>query len=276
MIGMTQGNKCPLCGSPQVSQVVHLGRQAIRSCQNCTNAWTDPAPGAIDYAVENFHQYASGESHPKARRTLADLPGQWRDSVTMQVNLLNRSLKPNARILEIGCGEGILLEQLKLRGFDVVGIEPSDEASEIARSAGLNVKTGYFPETNIDGTVSTVIMTHVLEHLADPLKILAHVERVAPNGKLLLVQTNWRGLVPRLRRAGWYAWMPHQHFWHFTPRGLALLLEKLNWRTEHLEYSSLVHHRMLWLSNFATRIAGWGDQFHLLAQIPSRTNQVNA
>jgi 2-polyprenyl-3-methyl-5-hydroxy-6-metoxy-1,4-benzoquinol methylase len=186
----------------------------------------------------------------------------------MQADLLTRSLQPGARILEIGCGEGLLLGELAHRGFRVTGVEPSTTASEIARQNGLQVLTGYFPQIKPPGLFDTVIMSHVLEHLPQPLEILRAVQSIAPAGRVLFVQTNWKGLVPRVYRRRWYAWVPAEHYWHFTPGGLSRIFQPFDWRTIALEYSSLIHNENI-VTYLASLIPAWLDQFHLLTALPA-------
>jgi 2-polyprenyl-3-methyl-5-hydroxy-6-metoxy-1,4-benzoquinol methylase len=239
----------------------------IRACAACTNAWTDPAPGTIDYATANFHAHAVGAT--TARKSLADLPAQWRDSVVMQVSLLKKNLPAAARILEIGCGEGILLAELARAGFNVLGVEASETASAAARAAGLNVLTGYFPHSAARGPFDCIVISQVLEHLENPREILGEIAKLlAPDGRLLLVQTHWLGLMPQRYKEKWYAWVPDQHYWHFTPRGLEILAAPFGFTTETVEFSSLVHTRedgtLNQFSTIALTTPAGGDQFHLL------------
>ncbi|MEI8196150.1 MAG: class I SAM-dependent methyltransferase, partial [Phycisphaerae bacterium] len=181
-------------------------------------------------------------------------------------DLLARALPVLARVLEIGCGQGILLEQLAQRGLQVTGLELSVSAAAAARAAGLNVITGTLPHQAAAGPFDAVVMSQVLEHLADPDAMLEQIGQfISPRARLLLVQTNYRGWMPRWYRERWYAWVPEQHFWHFTPQGLGKLLGRWGWEVETVEYSSLVHtssHN----ADLALDLPGMGDQFHLLAR----------
>lgn len=253
--------KCPFCGASEIKVQLKTPNCKIVACLVCTNAWTVPQPGRVKYADENFHQQFSFTR-------LEDLPSQWKKGALMQVDLLARYLRPQAKILEIGCGVGILLKEFSRRGFDVFGIEPSKTASESARQSGLNVIQGYFPDTIVQGLFDAIIMSHVLEHIQEPIGLLKHVSHLAPGGYVLLVQTNWRGLMPRIYKEKWYAWVPEHHYWHFTPKGFQAILKLFNWRIIKVEYSSLFHHNRI-ISLFASMIPGFGDQFHLLAKIPT-------
>jgi SAM-dependent methyltransferase len=251
---------CPLCGFYKTKTLLVTRTWSIQCCPKCINAWTNPSPGDFSYAEQNFHA-------PFRFGSVRDLPPQWRKSVLIQADLLTKALHPGSDILEIGCGEGILLAELAGRGFRVSGIEPSNTASQYAREKGLNVLTGYFPCDKVSGPFDAVVMSQVLEHLSNPAEILREVARVVPGGIVLLVQTNWRGLMPRIYREKWYAWVPEQHYWHFTPKGLEVLIQPLRWAIERVEYSSLEHGNSV-LSRIGAVIPGLGDEFRLLARVP--------
>ena len=251
---------CQLCGSFKTRELFRTSEWGIAWCLTCTNAWSVPPPGKIDYEEQNFHSKFSFTD-------IADMPSQWKKGLLMQVKLLARYLSPQAKILEIGCGEGILLKELNRRGFDTCGIEPSKTASATACESRLNVIQGYFPVTEVSGSFDAVVMSHVLEHIQKPIGLLKQVSKLAPGGYVLLAQTNWRGLMPRLYKEKWYAWVPEHHFWHFTPKGLKIIFQKLKWEILKVEYSSLFHDNGI-ISRIGATLPGFGDQFQLLAHIP--------
>ncbi len=257
---------CPLCDCTKIHHLFTPGsgeKWIVEACGRCTNAWTIPSPKAISYEYDNFHAQFSFQS-------VADLPAQWKKSLLMQAELISKSLGPSARILEIGCGEGLLLSELGRRGFLVTGIEPSKSAGDVARGRGLNVITGYFPHSEVSGPFDAVVMSHVLEHMSNPTEVLHEVGKLVPEGKVLLIQTNWQGLVPRLQSRKWYAWVPEQHYWHFTPKGLSSVLENsLGWKVNKVQHSSLDHGSSR-LSRISELLPMFCDQFHLLADIPSK------
>jgi len=266
----THAASCPLCSSRKIKRVFSQPEWAINRCKACTNAWTVPSPGQVEYEAADFHASATHSHDLASPTTVDDLPEEWKQCVRGQAKLLVRHLPQRARVLEIGCGEGILLAELATVGFDVHGIEPSESGSARARRKGLNVLTGYFPHTKPDGYFDAVILSHVLEHLSDPMEILGSISKVVPQGYLLLVQTNYKGLVPRWDKENWYAWAPQEHFWHFTPRGLGVIAGPLGYYPVACEYSSLVHgaRRVAKLAVRASAIFPAAlDQCHLLLKL---------
>lgn len=252
---------CPFCNSSYIKKIIKGPSWSIFSCLDCTNAWTSPPPSNIDYEENNFHKKTSATS-------MDDLYPLWKKSIEMQIRLLTKHLKPNASILEIGCGQGMLMKKLENLKFDVYGIEPSAEASQIARKHGLNVVTGYFPNQSLplNKKYDAVIMSHTLEHVKDPGSLINEIKKIIPGGILMLVQTNWKGLMPKIYKSKWYAWAPEHHYWHFTPKGLSIYLNKFNFKIIEFEYSSLVHPKnIIWrISNLKPKFK---DQFHLIAKL---------
>ncbi|MCU0606086.1 MAG: class I SAM-dependent methyltransferase [Candidatus Edwardsbacteria bacterium] len=198
--------------------------------------------------------------------TLDDVSPQWRGAVLRQIDLLTSRLAPDAAILEIGCGRGLALRELKRRGYAARGIEISPAAAQAARSNGLDVQAADFMAPGNPGRYDAVFLSHVLEHMPDIGPLLDKVaSALKPAGVVVFAQTNWKGLVPRLQRERWYGWTPDQHYWHFTPKGLGAVLASRGWTVLRTEQSSLSHGNSP-LSRLGP-LVGMGDQFHLLATI---------
>ena len=194
------------------------------------------------------------------------MPSQWKQALIRQSEIIKKNLNKGASVLEIGCGQGLLLSMLA-NDFNVYGIEPSISASGIGREKGINIKTGYFPSDYFkDKKFDFIIISQVLEHVKDfNIFIDKLSDSLSFNGKILFAQTNFLGLMPRFLKSDWYAWVPEQHFWHFSPRGLRFILKSKNFFIKKIEYSSLEHNNNI-LSRFFKIFPTTGDQFFLLAK----------
>ncbi len=98
-------------------------------------------------------------------------------------------LPKGARVLDVGCGTGVVSALLKeLSGCDIIGIEPEPARAAIARSRGLKVIEGYLTESMASelGRFDAIIFADVLEHLAEPAALLTCAAGfLAPNGFIM-------------------------------------------------------------------------------------------
>lgn len=108
------------------------------------------------------------------------------------------SIPDGAGVLDVGCGTGILVELLKrkLPNSQVVGIDPDDEALQIAKERlegaqlSAELKKGYaevlpFPDESFDFCLSTLVFHHLPNEIK--LKTLQEMHRVLkPGGKIVI------------------------------------------------------------------------------------------
>ncbi len=263
---MTNYGSCKLCGNTKLNLVLKADKFEILECNNCKIAFTNPPPVIPDYGSMDFH---SGENREKAETLthIHDLHTDWQMLIRMQAKMIAENFNKDAEILEIGCGEGILLDEVRKLGFtNVQGIEPSTTASARAQRKGLNVRNAYFDVGVTDKKFNLVMMSHVYEHIEDPLAFIEKVKGILKsNGSIMLTQTNYKALLPRFRKEKWYAWVPDQHFWHFTPAGLKKIFKKFGLNTYALNYCTLVHPRSK-LYRIARKLPFLQDQFIIIAK----------
>jgi SAM-dependent methyltransferase len=109
------------------------------------------------------------------------------------------------RLLDIGAGSGILIEQAKKIGFEAEGVEPSIELQTRATELGLKVHLGVLPHPDVNGRFDVITIVDVIEHVPDPVGLLRQArELLAPTGVLLVATPDRRSLVARL--LGWKWW----------------------------------------------------------------------
>jgi len=114
------------------------------------------------------------------------------------------------RILDVGCGPGLLLDEARRRGWDAYGVELSAWAVGRARARGIEVFHGTledaaYPDVHFDA----VFMVDVLEHLADPVRTLVEVTRVLrPGGILCLVTPDADSAAARVLGSRWWGMLP--------------------------------------------------------------------
>ena len=135
--------------------------------------------------------------------------------------------KQPGRLLDVGSGRGDLGVVLRDQGWDVTGLEPSEDACEEARQRGVRSVCGTL--TTAAGELSdgydAVVFQHSLEHVAEPATDLAAARDLLRRGGLLLVSVPNFGSWQR-RRFGsrWFHLDLPRHRTHFSAQGLERLL----------------------------------------------------
>jgi SAM-dependent methyltransferase len=118
-----------------------------------------------------------------------DLYGRWRRHSAVGkadhvLALARREGGPMARIVDVGCGDGSLLDELARRGFGTVrdGFEITGAAAAIARDRPGVTSAATFDGARLpvaDGAYDLAILSHVLEHVHEPGAVLAEAMRAA-------------------------------------------------------------------------------------------------
>lgn len=97
-------------------------------------------------------------------------------------------LKPSGRILDIGCGIGAFLNEFPDADWHKFGVDVSEHAVEIARSAGIKIKMGEAAYDYEDGFFDVIVMRGSLQHLPDPFQTIARCkELLKPEGLLVFL-----------------------------------------------------------------------------------------
>ena len=210
---------CPLCGTAD-SAVVYPG---FARCAKCGLVRTEPSPEAsptdeaglygADYFTERNAYLARRDEFTGLFATLLD-----------QVAVL----KPAGRLLDVGCGPGLLLEEARRRGYEVAGCDVSAWAVDYARQRGLDARAGLLEDLAYPtASVDIALANHTLEHVPDPLPFLREMDRILkPDGLLVIGVPNFGSLMSAVMRERWHALLPDQHYWHFTPATLTRMLEE--------------------------------------------------
>jgi 2-polyprenyl-3-methyl-5-hydroxy-6-metoxy-1,4-benzoquinol methylase len=113
------------------------------------------------------------------------------------------------RLVDLGCGNGDMLVMAGQLGWEAIGIELDPAAAQVSRvrTGGVVLEGSYARLGELRGEIDCVICSHVLEHVQNPLDMLASIaEALRPGGILLLSLPNatssmrqhfgddWRGL----------------------------------------------------------------------------------
>ncbi len=126
----------------------------------------------------------------------------------LQARRLLRKLGPvtgNRRLLDIGAGSGILVEEALAAGWRAEGVEPSLNLADAAAGRGLSVQCGVLPHSKISGPFDVVTLIDVIEHVPDPLGLLRNAaDLLAPGGRMLIVTPDVNSIAARSMGSRWW------------------------------------------------------------------------
>lgn len=220
------------------------GKWASWRCSQCGSYYLDPRPSPNSIHLAYADYYTHRDASPKAsyielsalrklRRRLVNGYTNWRFStrespasaigrlavwaawprriaLDREFRHLPRVPEAGGSLLDLGCGDGAFLRLARSCGWDVVGLDPDPKAVANCVKQGLKVLEGGIERFHRDRDLFDVItMSHVVEHLHDPVGVLKACHRLLKPGGRLWIETpnvaslghrhygrNWRGLEP--------------------------------------------------------------------------------
>ncbi len=187
---------CPLCKSERseiFDQREFRGRRVVnRLCRTCGLVYQSPRMTEAEFAAFYADEYRllyEGSADPTSRN-LRDQRGR-ADSL---LEFCRHEIGTISRHLDIGCSFGILLQRFQaVYSSQAFGIEPGEVHRGQARQAGLQVYASLDELHRQAGErFDLVSMSHVLEHLPDPIGYLTQLRETFLNdrGWLLLEVPN--------------------------------------------------------------------------------------
>lgn len=143
---------------------------------------------------------------------------------TRDILALARKYKNGGRLLDVGAGSGILVEQAKDFSFTPLGIEPSKSLSNIAQTLGLPVITGVLPQPSFANAFDVVTLIDVIEHVEAPCTLMHEVANcMADDAICIIVTPDVGSLAAHLMGHRWWHYRL-AHIGYFNRHSLAWLV----------------------------------------------------
>jgi 2-polyprenyl-3-methyl-5-hydroxy-6-metoxy-1,4-benzoquinol methylase len=226
--------KCPLCG---YSQFVHIETCkdyfvsheifSLYRCCRCHFVFTQDVPIGED--KKRYYEASDYISHSDIKKGfLNHVYHQVRRIMLRRKTRLAIKGQKTGNLLDIGCGTGYFAASVKRKGWNVVGVEQSATAAEIARNKfGIEViSPDKLPELS-HHQFDTITLWHVLEHLENLNETMTLLSKLLrEKGKLLIALPNNNSYDASKYRAYWAAYDVPRHIWHFSPDTFQLLAKK--------------------------------------------------
>jgi 2-polyprenyl-3-methyl-5-hydroxy-6-metoxy-1,4-benzoquinol methylase len=187
---------------------------------------------------------------------------------------------PSGRLLDVGCGHGLLLDEARRRGYAVQGLELSDYAAAHARDVlALPVRQqtvgDLVAQPEREPRYAAIVLADVLEHLDDPLTTIDECLRLlAPGGVLCVVTPDPASRTARIAGARWWGFLPAHTFLFpratlralLAQRGLDVTADLNLVRTFSLRY---------WMAGLAERGGALGAGVQALERVVPRRASVS-
>lgn len=145
------------------------------------------------------------------------------------------ALKPG-RLLEIGCGSGAFLHHMASEGWEVSGLEFSEQVAARVRSQGFHITSGAL-ETAAPSPAGfdLVVGWMVVEHLHDPITALERVRAWGKPGAWLVISVPDAGSLEfRIFKDAWYGLQLPFHLYHFSANTIGRVLAEAGWKVERV------------------------------------------
>ncbi len=177
-----------------------------------------PSTANVDHAeVNKFEQLASRWWDPNSEfKALHEINPLRLDFIDRRAGLHGK------RVLDVGCGGGLLAEAMAGRGAEVVGIDMAKAPLEVARlhllESGLQVDYRRTPAEalaeEMPGTFDVVTCMEMLEHVPDPASVIEACATLAKRGGQVFFST-----INRNPKSYLFAIIGAEYLLHLLPKG---------------------------------------------------------
>lgn len=176
----------------------------------------------------------------------------------VRVQSLVGDLPAGSRVLDIGCGRGVMLRALLDLGHEAHGVEIAREAASGADDrAEIRIAPELQQAGYRDNFFDAIILWHVLEHLPHPDRTLAEIRRILkPGGRLILAVPNFGSLQARQTAHNWFHLDLPRHLYHFTPETLTRLLASHAFCCQSVRHLALLQNSFGWLQSLLNGFSG--------------------
>ena len=143
-------------------------------------------------------------------------------------NNIKKMMKKNSKIMEIGCNDGIFLQNFK--NFEHLGIEPSKNVFDVSRSKKLKVLNSFFTEElvkkkKLHNKFDIIFAANVICHIPNMLALFKCIEKSLKDDGLFIFEEPYLGAM--LEKTS-YDQIYDEHFYVFSANSIASILDKFN------------------------------------------------
>jgi SAM-dependent methyltransferase len=256
---LTTTRACAWCGGPLDSSSTRLAGRVW--CEGCGVANTDPWPSEtdLDAAYGGWYRPPTGRFSGRGDAILRRTRGQL-------ARRLDR-IAPPGPILDVGAGDGALLDALSARGRRALGVEREATRPDI-HASGLS---------EIDGRWAAVVFWHSLEHLASPGEAIElAADLLAPDGVLVIAVPNAASVQARLFGDRWLGLDLPRHLVHLPAQVLVERLRSLKLDVGRVSFWRGGQVWFGWLHGLVGALPGRPDLYDAIRRPEARSTPLSA
>jgi 2-polyprenyl-3-methyl-5-hydroxy-6-metoxy-1,4-benzoquinol methylase len=223
---MEKISNCPNCQFDQllpflecIDFTVTKEKFSIKACGQCGFKVTSPRPALTE--IGRYYDSADYVSHSNTTKGLINKLYHIvkKRAIAQKIRLIETLHPSTKEILDIGCGTGAFLNEIRKCGWTVTGIEPDLKTREFCRQTlNLNV----FEESHLSEipaeSYSIITMWHVLEHVHSLENRIADLYRLLKKGGYAIIAVpNYLSFDANYYKEFWAAYDVPRHLYHFSP-----------------------------------------------------------
>ena len=213
-----------------------VSNEEFRLIENSKYGFLETHPQPSEASLPSYYKSEDYISHTDTKRNLFEKAYHFVRSITLKkkLNLINSFKLQEKNLLDIGCGTGDFLATAKNSNWNVVGVEPNEDARKIANSKVddfvYNVdELNKFQKQSFD----VITLWHVLEHLPNIENQVQHLKKLLKeNGQLVIAVPNHKSYDAEYYKEFWAAYDVPRHLWHFSKESVIRLFSEFKMEVE--------------------------------------------
>jgi len=149
-------------------------------------------------------------------------------------------IEEGKKLLDVGCGSGQFLYEMKGFGMNVWGVEPGNFNEIDSKKYELNIKKGDLRNAKYcSKNFNIITMNHVLEHINNPKETIKEIHRILKkDGTFIVAVPNSNSLAYHLFGKNWHQLDVPRHLFDFSNKNLKKLLEDSGFKIKKTRYNS--------------------------------------
>lgn len=230
-------------------------------CSHCgvgtAHPW--PTPTELDEAYSGWYRPESGRFSGIGDKIFSLLRGGFSRRLL--------AIAPEGPILDVGAGEGSLVDSLRAKGREAVGLDPYSHRDDLIKER----------IDEVQGEWAGIVFWHSLEHVPDPSHQLEEAARLlAPSGVIVIAIPNPSSIQAGVFKGRWLHLDHPRHLAHIPAEPLQQRLLELGLRVDRLSYYRGGNVVFGWLHGLVGSISSDLDLYDAIRKPEARSREMSS